>query len=315
MSKSQLDGTGLLVAVAAAALSMMLFSSGQFDWLGSICGLALLFIVLGYDREGYRSVLESIGFAATIGLCLTVASTIILRVLAGTLAQPAPIAGRIGGEWMPAIWFFVTIVFCMIDRARMSGRVPQAAIQTSPFPPKMFAPAPPPVAPEAPRPIVREAPPAAPPPPVVSAPPAGPRPAFTQPTFSQSVPEPVRAPAAAPVPTAPPVPPPQPAYVAPSPQPAYAPPAEAPQPPRSPQIAPAAPGKEAMIYINLVGEGLNVLRAVRAENLGRDYYRIVEEMPEGETWQYGPNQVVRCKKRNLSSGKAMVAFEEAQRSS
>ncbi len=95
-------------------------------------------------------------------------------------------------------------------------------------------------------------------------------------------------------------------------QPTYAPP---PPPPPPPQIAPAAPGKEAMIYVGLVGEGLNVLRAVRAENLGRDYYRIVEEMPEGETWQYGPGQVVRCKKRNLSSGKAMVAFEEAQRSS
>jgi hypothetical protein len=70
-----------------------------------------------------------------------------------------------------------------------------------------------------------------------------------------------------------------------------------------------------MIYVNLVGEGLNVLRAVQAENLGRDYYRIVEPMPENETWQFGPGQVVRCKKRNLSSGKAMVAFEEAQRSS
>jgi hypothetical protein len=70
-----------------------------------------------------------------------------------------------------------------------------------------------------------------------------------------------------------------------------------------------------MIYVNLIGEGLNVLRAVQAENLGRDYYRIVEEMPEGETWQYGPGQVVKCKKRNLSSGKAMVAYEEAQRSS
>jgi hypothetical protein len=60
---------------------------------------------------------------------------------------------------------------------------------------------------------------------------------------------------------------------------------------------------------------LNVLRAVQAENLGRDYYRIVEPMPENETWQFGPGQVVRCKKKNLSSGKAMVAFEEAQRSS
>lgn len=73
-------------------------------------------------------------------------------------------------------------------------------------------------------------------------------------------------------------------------------------------------GKETMIYVTLVGEGLNVMRSVRAEHLGRDYYRIIDTMPEGETWEYGPGQVVRCKKKNLSSGKAMVAYEEAQRS-
>ena len=28
-----------------------------------------------------------------------------------------------------------------------------------------------------------------------------------------------------------------------------------------------------MIYVTLVGEGLNVLRAVRAEHLGRDFYK------------------------------------------
>lgn len=70
-----------------------------------------------------------------------------------------------------------------------------------------------------------------------------------------------------------------------------------------------------MIYVSLVGEGLNVLRAVRAEHLGRDFYKIVEPMPDGETWQFGPGQVVRAKKKNLSSGKAMVATEEAPRSS
>jgi hypothetical protein len=70
-----------------------------------------------------------------------------------------------------------------------------------------------------------------------------------------------------------------------------------------------------MIYVSLLGEGLNVMRSVRAEPLGRDYYRIVEEMPEGETWQFQPGQVVRCKKKNLSTGKAMVAMEEAPRSS
>jgi hypothetical protein len=68
-----------------------------------------------------------------------------------------------------------------------------------------------------------------------------------------------------------------------------------------------------MIYVTLLGEGINLLRSVRAEHLGRDFYRIVEEVPEGENWQFATGQVVRCQKRNLSSGKAMVAFEEAPR--
>jgi len=68
-----------------------------------------------------------------------------------------------------------------------------------------------------------------------------------------------------------------------------------------------------MIYVNLIGEGLNVLRTVRAEHLGRDFYKIIETMPEGETWEYQPGQVVRCKKKNLSSGKGLVATEEAPR--
>jgi hypothetical protein len=63
----------------------------------------------------------------------------------------------------------------------------------------------------------------------------------------------------------------------------------------------------------LLGEGLNVLRSVQAEHLGRDFYRIVDTMPENERWEYQPGQVVRCKKKNLSSGKGLVAVEEAPR--
>jgi hypothetical protein len=86
-------------------------------------------------------------------------------------------------------------------------------------------------------------------------------------------------------------------------------------PPPPPAAVPAPPGKETEIFINLVGEGLNVLRRVRAEHLGRDFYRIIDEMPAGETWQFQPGQIVRCRKTKLSSGKALVAFEEAPRAS
>lgn len=80
-----------------------------------------------------------------------------------------------------------------------------------------------------------------------------------------------------------------------------------------PTPVPMKPGKETMIYVNLVGEGLNVLRSVRAEHLGRDFYKIIDSMPEGETWEFQAGQVVRCKKKNLSSGKGLVAVEEAPR--
>jgi hypothetical protein len=91
------------------------------------------------------------------------------------------------------------------------------------------------------------------------------------------------------------------------------------EPPAAAAAAPLAdvtaipPGREALIYLNLVGEGLNVLRTVRAENLGRDYYRIADVMPEGEQWEFTPGQVVKCRKKSLSNGKHMVAFEEAPR--
>ncbi len=74
-------------------------------------------------------------------------------------------------------------------------------------------------------------------------------------------------------------------------------------------------GKPAVIYLNLVGEGLPVLRSVQAEHVGKDYYLIVEPVPPGERWQFQPGQIVRCQKKNLSNGKAMVAVEEAPRAS
>jgi hypothetical protein len=126
-----------------------------------------------------------------------------------------------------------------------------------------------------------------------------------------------------------------PAAAAPTPQPSYtpapvtfAPEPIAPAPVLTPEPPPPAPvtastmaapvqpvltGKQVNIYVNMVGEGMNVLRSVRAEHLGRDFYIIVDEMPADENWEFMPGQVVRCKKKNLSNGKGMVAYEEAPR--
>jgi hypothetical protein len=76
---------------------------------------------------------------------------------------------------------------------------------------------------------------------------------------------------------------------------------------------PVLSGKEVSIYVTMMGEGMNVLRTVRAEHLGRDFYVIKDEMPADEAWEFLPGQVVRCKKKNLSNGKGLVAFEEAPR--
>ncbi len=56
-----------------------------------------------------------------------------------------------------------------------------------------------------------------------------------------------------------------------------------------------------------------MMRDVVAQDLGRGYYLIVEQMPEGETWQFQTGQVVRCQKKNLASGRHLVATEEAPR--
>jgi hypothetical protein len=96
----------------------------------------------------------------------------------------------------------------------------------------------------------------------------------------------------------------------PEPEPVYAPTAQAAMPATP---VPASSGKEVSIYVNMMGEGMSVLRAVRAEHLGRDFYIIVDEMPADETWEYATGQVVRCRKKNLSNGKGLVAYEEAPR--
>jgi hypothetical protein len=114
-----------------------------------------------------------------------------------------------------------------------------------------------------------------------------------------------------------------PAVAAVEPEPVYASAAEAASPVLEPPptaaatsavpVPPVLSGKEVSIYVTMMGEGMNVLRSVRAEHLGRDFYIIVDEMPADENWEYVPGQVVRCKKKNLSSGKGLVAYEEAPR--
>lgn len=196
----------------------------------------------------------------------------------GLLALKLSSAAEIQEKWLPLTFVVATFVLMVVDRVRMSSRESlsmRLTPGTQPAVQQIIPPA------SAPAPSVF--------PPKVSPPPPSP-PATSPFVTSPSVTSPSVTSWTEPL--APPPPPP-------------------PEPP--PTAIPVRPGKETMIYLNLVGEGLNVLRTVRSEHLGRDFYRILDDMPEGETWEFQPGQVVRCKKQKLSNGKALVAFEEAPR--
>jgi hypothetical protein len=63
------------------------------------------------------------------------------------------------------------------------------------------------------------------------------------------------------------------------------------------------------IYVELLDEGTNCWRPVAAERLSEDTYRIVDMVPEGESWLFQPGEVVRCKERLFHDASRLAAFE------
>lgn len=187
---------------------------------------------------------------------------------------------NLGVPIVDVVWFLAFLAIFLVDRVRSGNAAPVP----TPF---QYAAAPPP---PAYAPVVSS--PASsytPPPPRVPPSPA------PQPTLVRDEPPPVRhEPPPPPSPMPPPVAEPVPA-----------------EPPAG--AVPLKGGKQVDIYVNLLGEGMNMLRSVKAESLGRDYYHIIDTMPANEQWQFTPGQIVRCQKKNLSSGKALVAVDEAPR--
>ena len=322
MDLSRFESLTLIAAVLGAAV---LDSGTHALGLGSaaVGDLAILLVLFAFDASASRSSAQSIAFAGATGFCVL---TPILFVAKAVLGAAPPIET----SWFVfAAWIIATLISFGVDRFRMSAQdnvslagsglagAPATPI-ISTGPPTGYRPAP-----------IRAEPPApsayAPP---AYAPPAYAPPVYTPPVYAPPAPVAYTPPAyIPPPPPPPPAPAPTPSFVteppAPAPdfsatsfstpvvQPAAVQPAYAPPPP--PDVTAIPPGREALIYLNLVGEGLNVLRTVRAENLGRDYYRIADVMPEGEQWEFTPGQVVKCRKKALSNGKHMVAYEEAPR--
>lgn len=284
MQKSQFELLALIAAVVASALALML--PLQYAWVTSISGFVLLFALFSYDSEAHRSSFQSIAFSAACGLGVMLLSVVYYRWLAGK-GEIHMAGGRIETEWLPLTWLCATAGICAIDRIRMLGYKDSTGRQTGKVQRGFIPQYAEPVAESR---LLREIARPASQPPVVAKPVVSATPPVTtaaEPVVTTAVPPVVAAPS--PVATA--------------------------GPPPAPVSVPIPPGKEVEIYVSLVGEGLNLMRTVRAEHVGRDFYKIVEAMPEGEAWEFGPGQVVRCKKRNLSTGKGLVAVEEAPRAS
>lgn len=304
MQKSHVDSVALAASALTATFALTLLS-GPFAWMGSIIGLIVLLVLFGFDQEGYRTVLGSLAFSAVGGLCFAVACGAILERLAAN-GEVHLANGQWQTVWLPLTLAFATAVLWAIDRSRMSARLSLTdRLASRPNARHGFL-----MGSEAP--VSAEASPsksedvfltrsAAVPTSAASTLAYEPQTTYSQEAIAQ---QPIYAEQSS-------IPEPQPVGNL-RPQSMLTPTISEVARPAPKPIIPRS-GKQATIYVNLVGEGLNVMRSVTAEHMGRDYYQITDTMPEGENWQFQPGQVVRCKKQTLSTGKALVAVEEAPR--
>src|SRR4051812_13730208 len=231
MPKSHLSAAALLTASAAGAVTLLLVPIG-FVRLSGIIGLALLLVLFSYDDDRTRSVMGSLAFSAVGALSLVIAA---LPVCQYIFSVP-PMDPQLTGKWLPLLWVLGTVVFWVVDRSRV----------TSPMPATSFRPDPPLRTEHSPPRLVRDEP----------------RPEFrydatvTQPAVPP-VPQPITQPVVQPVA--------QPLFQGVSQTPVPTPvqpvaPTPVQPPPPAPAPIPVPAGKVATIYVNLIGEGLNVLR-------------------------------------------------------
>jgi len=63
------------------------------------------------------------------------------------------------------------------------------------------------------------------------------------------------------------------------------------------------------VYVSLLDEGTDVWRPVEAIRIGENMWRLCGPIPEDETWQFQPNDVVKCEEKWLSDGLHFCAVE------
>ncbi len=64
---------------------------------------------------------------------------------------------------------------------------------------------------------------------------------------------------------------------------------------------------ESVVYVELLGEGVDVWRPVDAISEGGDIYRLPDDAPPDERWAFPPGSKVRCEARRLSGDLVQVA--------
>ncbi len=144
MPKSELNALTLLAVFIAGPIAGR-FSPAE-PWTPLLAGVALLVILFAFDRETDRSIWQSVAFAATCGFCVSIAlppafsntsasshrtdlvGDSALAHNAAPQPQPSP--------WAPADLGRATILFCIIDRSRMTPGAPatNTSYQPSPSP-------------------------------------------------------------------------------------------------------------------------------------------------------------------------------------
>jgi hypothetical protein len=67
-----------------------------------------------------------------------------------------------------------------------------------------------------------------------------------------------------------------------------------------------------IIYVELVGEAVDVWRPVAAIVQQPGIYRLPDEPPDAETWAFAPGSLVRCELRSLSGGRELVGCALAE---
>jgi hypothetical protein len=64
------------------------------------------------------------------------------------------------------------------------------------------------------------------------------------------------------------------------------------------------------IFVELLGEGTQCWRPVRAEPLGDESYRIIDPLAEDEDWAFAPGDTVKCKMHRFANGDGLLAHQK-----